>query len=171
MPTTYEKCGEEVEAVIRKVAKKYHVDLVKAKVTIGSLFARNDDGEAVKLHGYPCAATVKKNSLKDRAEGKTDATITIDEKRWNELSEDEKDALIDHELYHLNVKRNERGDFDYDDLGRPKLTMVLHDAQIGIFKSIIERHGAAALDAQIAEKFIDEYGQLLMWAKDKTTVG
>ncbi len=171
MPTTYEKCGDDVDAIVKRVSKKFHVDLVKAKVTIQCLYARNDEGHAAKLHGYPCAAVVKKNSLKDRAEGKTDATITIDEVTWNNLSEDEKDALIDHELYHLEVKRDKVGQFDYDDLGRPKLMMKLHDAQIGIFKAIIERHGRNALDAQIAEKFIDEYGQLLLWAKEPSAVG
>ena len=171
MPTTYEKCGDEVERVVSQVVKKYHHDLKAAGVTIGLLFARNSEGAAVKLHGYPCAAVIKKNSLKDRAEGKTDATITIDEAGWDGLSEEERSALIDHELYHLEVKRDKHNKYDLDDLGRPKLNIRLHDAQIGIFKTIIERHGMDALDAQIAEKFIGEYGQLLLWAKEPETVG
>lgn len=171
MPTTYEQCGDDVEKLVKSVINQYHHELKEAGVSISLLFARNSDGDPVKLNGYPCAAVVKKNSLKDRAEGKADATITIDEYRWNDIDAEEQRALIDHELYHLIVKRDKANAYELDDLGRPKLLMRLHDAQIGIFKSIIERHGMKSLDAQFAENFIGEFGQLLLWAKEPTAAG
>ncbi len=171
MPTTYEKCGEEVTDLLKRVVNKYHDELKKAKVTIDCLFARNPDGDALKLHGYKCAAVVRKVGLKDRAKGMADAEIVIDEKGWEEMMEAQKIALLDHELYHLVPKKDENGHFDYDDLNRPKLKIKLHDAQIGIFKTIIERHGEDSIDAKVAEQFIDEFSQLLLWRKDPHMVG
>jgi hypothetical protein len=171
MPTTYEKCDESVERIVADVIAKYRDDLREAGVTVALLFARNGDGPAVKLHGYECAATIKITSQKDRAKGNADAEIVIDESRWSDLTDAERHALIDHELYHLEIKLDDANQIETDDGGRPVLKMRLHDAEIGIFRKIIERHGPAALDAQIAQAFIDEYGQLMLWANDPTKVG
>lgn len=171
MPTTHTPAGDNVIARMNKVMRKYHGHLVTEKASVGVLMARNEDGEAVKVGGYPCAALVRKVSLKDRAAGLPDAQIIIDEIRWEELDDAEKDALLDHELEHLKIATDQNGQPKRDDLDRPKFNLAKHDAQIGIFRCVIERHGEKALDAQIAAKFVDEYGQLLLWAKDKETVG
>jgi hypothetical protein len=108
---------------------------------------------------------------KASAAGLPDAQIIIDEIRWEDLDDAEKDALLDHELEHLKIATDQNGQPKRDALDRPKFNLAKHDAQIGIFRCVIERHGEKALDAQIAAKFVDEYGQLLLWAKDKETVG
>lgn len=157
MPTTYEKCDDSVGVIVRGVMEQYHLDLTEAGVTIALLFARNSEDAPVKLHGYPCAAVVRKTGLKDRAKGNADAEIVIDEMHWNSLNDAERRALIDHELYHLEVVLDENNAIELDDLGRPKLRLKLHDTQIGIFRTIITRHGRHALDAQIASQFIADY--------------
>jgi hypothetical protein len=163
MGTVFEKADDSVMAIMQKVANKYHGELVKAKVSVGLLMASADEGEtAVKLHGYPCAAIIKITPYKQRVHGIEDAVITIDQKSWDELDDRQRAALIDHELTHLEPKLDQGAQVKTDDLGRPKLGIVLHDAQVGIFKSVIQRHGAAALDAQIAKDFIAEYEQLLL---------
>jgi hypothetical protein len=172
MATTYELADEDVVNRMQKVLRKYHGNIGILHVNVGVLMATNPEGPAVtKTGGYPCAAKVRIVSLKDRAAGMPDAQIIIDALRWEELTAVERDALLDHELEHLQPALDKDGKPKQDDLGRPKLKMKLHDAEIGIFRSVVERYGPEALDAQIAEKFIDEWGQLLMWAKDKETVG
>lgn len=172
MPTTYELADDQVVTRMTKVLRKYHGDIETLETNVGVLMATNSDGPAVtKTGGYPCAAKVRIVSLKDRAAGMPDAQIIIDAKVWADLTNEERDSLLDHELEHLKPSPDKNGQPRRDDLGRPKLKMQMHDAEIGMFKCIVERHGESALDAQIATKFIDEWGQLLMWAKDKQTVG
>lgn len=79
MPTTYTQAPDDVKELVASTIADYYPDLKTAGVTIGILMAerRNEEGDlteesALKLHGYPCAATAKVNSLKDRAEGKPD---------------------------------------------------------------------------------------------------
>jgi hypothetical protein len=176
MATTYEQCGDDVKAMVAQVMADYHPELSAAGVSVGLLMASAHDKDdelipAVKLHGYQCAATIKRISLKDRAAGKCDAEMTICAATWKDLADAKKIALIDHELEHLEVKLTKENTVDRDDLGRPKLLMKLHDHQLGIFKGVIERHAKNALDYHIAKDFTSDMGQLLLWAEDKRKVG
>jgi hypothetical protein len=165
MPTTYDLAGDNVEAQMKRVMNKYHGDISDLGVTVGCLFAFNPDGPAVtKTGGYPAAAKVRIVSLKDRVAGMPDAQIVIDQTVWDKLDTAERDALLDHELQHLTPSLDKDNQPKIDDHGRPKLKMLKHDAEIGIFRCVIERHGNKALDAQIGKQFMDDWGQLLMWA-------
>src|SRR4051794_22985186 len=98
MPTTYEKAGPEINDEVTAVMRRLHSGLAEAGVTIETLLAANEDGPAVMLHGWPCKATIKVNSLKDRAAGCCDARLTLDAETWASGFEDERAALLDHEL-------------------------------------------------------------------------
>lgn len=171
MGITYEKADDEVADTVAKAIKKWHPDLLKEKVTIDCLFAISDSGPAVKLHGYPCAAVVRKTTLKQRVKGWADAEIVIDAEQWQKFSTEERLALIDHEITHLEIVRDKFGACDRDDIDRPKLRLRLHDAQVGIFKCNIERHGENSLDGKIGNDFLDDFGQLLLWAKNPKAIG
>jgi hypothetical protein len=153
-----------------RIDSGHYPDLVEAGVTVNALFAFTDDPErpAVKLHGYPCAAVIKINSAKDRLEGKSDATITIDGRAWaEEWSDDGRVALIEHELQHLIVARSKPTKRDpearvlSDDAGRPKLKMRPHDFQIGGFVSIARRHGDESFERKTAAALRADFGPLL----------
>lgn len=171
MATVYSQADADVRKMINKVVEKYFPDLVEADATIGCLMADggvelDDDGKevnaaGVKLHGYPCLAIIKKNSTKDRVEGKCDATITIDKRSWDAMAPKEQEALLHHELYHLQVKRDEAGVIKTDDIGRPLFNMRLHDWQIGGFMATARAFEDAAPEVKQAISFQDEYGQHL----------
>lgn len=170
MSTTYEKSADydEVHDLIGEIVEKHHGELHKAEVTVGVTYAFNEKGPAVKLHGVACAAVIKINSLKARAEGAPDATITIDGKLWRRgggnhdpLPDDRRRALIDHEINHLMIAHDKEGRIKADDLGRPKLKMRPHDFEVGWFKAVARRHGAASFEVQQAMKLVDNRGQLL----------
>lgn len=165
MPTTYEKCPPDVVALADRVMRRYHPDLVKSETRIAYLFARNPDGEAVKVGGYPCAAKVKIIPLIQRADGRADAEVVIDEDLWNESPEPRQEALIDHELHHLIVQWETEKVWKTDDLGRPKLRMRKHDHQFGWFDVIAERHGDSSYEVKQAKAFADKHGQVYFgWA-------
>ena len=146
MPTTFTDCDKGVHDIAVALMGKYYRDLADADVTIRYLFASNPDaiGGALKHNGYPAAATVKVNSLKDRVEGKTDCAITIDKKWWDAHDQRACAALIDHELYHILIAYDDEGELITDDAGRPKVKLRPHDFQIGGFHVIAERHGPHA---------------------------
>lgn len=153
----YEKANAECYRICENMLKLYHGSLVDVGVTVDILFAKpkpDKNGETdpaavtVKHGGYPAAAVVKVNSFKLRAQGHADAEITIDHERWTVTPEDRKDALIDHELEHLELKLDKDGNVARDDLDRPMLKLRPHDHQFGWFDSVARRHGAASYEMQ-----------------------
>jgi len=161
--------------MIREVIEGYHPDLVAADVRVNALMAWSKAGDPVRLQGYPCAAVIRKNSVRDRIEGKADATITIDEERWENLDERGRVALIDHELYHLvpqveGTDAEGRRIWKTDSAGRPVLKIRLHDWELGGFAEIAERHGNAAIEVRAWQRVNEDFRQLVFaWTDD--TIG
>lgn len=165
MPT-YRKCSAEVGQIVESMLEKYHHPLRDANVNIECLFAyaMTDDngdkvGSALKLGGYACNAIVRVLNLKDRTVGRGDAEIVIDGDQWDTWGDDEKAALIDHEIEHLELKTDRNGLVVRDDLDRPKLRMRKHDHQFGWFDSIARRHGAASFEVQQYSRFQEAHHQ------------
>jgi hypothetical protein len=148
MGTTYTTCPPDVQELAKKVMRKSHPKLLAADVTLCFLFARNAENPPISKNGWPAKALVKINNLKDRVAGLADATILIDEAGWDEWDADHRLAIIDHELTHLQVRRNKVGAIAYDDANRPKLKARLHDFEVCGFHEIVQRHGASAPEAQ-----------------------
>lgn len=155
--STYRQAPDDVISCCHQILKRTYPELHKADVTIELLFAhapRNEQdepqGPALKLHGWPAAATVKVNSLKDRVAGCKDVRILIDGDRWPDWEEARKKAILDHELYHLELRKDEEGAILLDDAFRPKLRLKPHDFEVKGFDAIIDRHGHAALEAEAA---------------------
>lgn len=166
---TYSKCPPTVDAIVRRIIAANHPELLECKVTIGPLFAfapRDKNGmptgPAVKLNGYPCAAVVRITPLKRRVQGLADAEIVIDGDNWKDWSDARQDALIDHELCHLELARDKGGAVILDDHFRPKLRMKLHDWQLGGFAAVIQRHGEESFDALTFQEAVATHRQLLM---------
>lgn len=161
MPTTYQRADETVERVRDRMLEKYHGELVQLAVNVDLLMAYNPDGDAVSHGGYPAQAKVKIIGLKDRAAGRGDAEIIIDDSNWQSLSPGERDALMDHELEHLSLKRNAKTNApERDDLNRPKLKMVKHDHQLGWFNTVADRHGESSAEVRQAKALMKQDGQL-----------
>lgn len=172
MPTTLstpDKGAEIYRIAAAVIDKKGSLkDMREAGVTYDFLFAHNSEGPAVKLHGYPCAATIKINSYEKRVEGHADCVVKVDAHEWGRMDLVEREALLFHEFLHLVVVKDKEKDKKTgavtihgpktDDLGRPKLKMNLHDFQVGIFKEVIEDYGQKSLDAK-------QIAPLVQWAQ------
>lgn len=156
----FERAPAEVGQIVDRMMDRYHPQLRDAGVTITCLMAfpttdKNGDnsGPPLKHQGYPALAIVKVIGLKERTDGRSDAEICIDGDAWMLRSEAEKDALVDHELEHLELKTDKNGALVRDDLERPKLKIRRHDFQAGFFDSIVRRHGRAAPEWSHYETF------------------
>ena len=173
MPT-FCKADNETRAQVLDVMRRFHGDLTEAEVTVDVLWCdhgERDDTEqpALKLHGYPCAATIKRTAVKDRLLGMVDAVLTIDRSSWNNLDDDERLALLDHELRHLELVVDKVCQVQADDAGRPKLRTRLHDWQLGGFHRIANRHGTKALEVQALAATLSDVKlrqQVFAWSDD-----
>src|SRR5579872_2057186 len=159
MPTTYSECSEAVLALAKQLIRQNYHDISEAEVTIKYLFARNGDGPAITHNGWPAKALVKVNNLRDRVAGLADVTIIIDEHGWEDWSPEHQRAVLDHELYHIDVQRTKVGAIKYDDANRPKVKLKLHDFQFGGFHEITDRHKGASAEAQAVQDVAKVWAQ------------
>lgn len=165
MPVTFSLADQEAYERVSRMMQLYHPELHEAQVSVGIIFAANDDGEpSIKMKGATVAGTMQVVSLKDRVLKKVDAQMVLALEVWDRLSEFERNALVDHELCHIQLKNWGRRQvldaegrptgeevlwFDRDDLGRPKLSLVNGDVESGDgFARVIQRHGSASLEYQ-----------------------
>jgi hypothetical protein len=163
--------GHEIRSVISDLISEYYPDLTEASVSVNAMFvyaARDADGQpkgpAIKHHGCAAYALIKINSLKDRVEGKDDATIFLDGDNYKDWPKETARAILHHEIHHLLVCRDKDGVIKSDDHGRPKLKMRQHDVQIGWFMEIAEQYGSDSIEVQQATMIKAKYGKQLAWS-------
>lgn len=155
MSKVYSKAPSGVAERVAHLLKVFHRPLHDAglRVDLVSVADNDPDNDApLKLNGYPCAAVVRVIGLKDRSKGAGDVEVVIDEARYIQMNDGEKDALLDHELEHIELQLKKNGRVAIDACGRPKCKMRLHDVQFGWFRSIAERHGIASHECKQATK-------------------
>lgn len=159
MPKIYDTAPDIVAAQAQALIDQFHPDLNEAQVKIDYIFAFNETGHAITLHGKPCLGLCKIINLKDRSKGMGDVEIQLDGAAWKSMTEDQRNALLDHELEHVIVVRNDDGDIKTDDLNRPKIRMKKHDYDFGWFECIARRHGINSPEVTQAKLLWDESGQ------------
>lgn len=165
--STFQRCPDDVPAIAGAVLRLHetHTPLVSAKVTVDYVFAfpkLDDDGhprgDALTKNGVKALGLCRIIPLKDRALGRADAEISIDGNWWEQASDEERVALLDHELHHISVK-DKNGLFLADDLHRPLLKLRKHDVEIGWFDVVAARNGSSSQEQIQARKILDEHGQ------------
>lgn len=167
--STYAKAPPEVREMAEKILEEFisYKDIIEAKVKIDYLFAFaecGEDGEAkgnaLTKHGVRALGITRKIGIKDRVMGRGDAEVCLDGDWWEEATQERRRALLDHELHHLEVVKDEDGVVIRDDLKRPKLRLRKHDVEVGWFAIVAGRHGSASLEIEQAKALMDSYGQL-----------
>lgn len=160
MPTTYQHADDDILDLLAQVLRTHHPRLAEAGVKVGVTMAYNPDGPAIKHGGYEALACIKVVALKDRVRKRIEAEMFVDQSEWERLPEEQRVALLDHELSHIalvelpprQLATLRRDDPDapawkLDDLGRPKLRSVPGDWSAGDgFAAVCERHGRAAVE-------------------------
>lgn len=151
---TYSRMPDEATARVTHLVKLFHRDLLDAGVRFDLLSVSHDkEGHCLKHSGYPADAVVRATSIKERTKGAGDVEILVDEARYLGMTEAEKDALLDHEIEHVELKIDKKTErVKLDCRGRPKVGMRKHDVQIGWFASIAQRHGIASGEVKQATR-------------------
>lgn len=166
---TFRKCDQPVSDMANAILTRFesHKPILNARVRIDYVFAygeRDDEGNlisrALVKGGVPALGITRKLPLKDRAMGRGDAEIALDHDHWSTLTEAQQEALLDHELHHIQVKTNKSGVAKTDDLNRPLLTLRKHDVEVGWFNVIAERHQHNSTERIQAAQVMEAAGQL-----------
>ena len=159
MPRTYAEADSDVIYLLKQRIRQYYSWIEEREVTFNLLMAHgpvNKEGKtiapAIMLHGHQAAATVKINSLKDRVKGLADVTIEIDGDQWPTWCSEQRNTVLDHELYHLEKHDNADGSAEVDDCGRPRVTLRKHDFHFGGFAEIAVRHRGYAFEVKAVEE-------------------
>lgn len=138
----YRKADPSVENLLDKVIGEHHPHLAESGLTVDLLMAYGtvkNPLHPVKHHGYPALAVIRIMSAKDRAKGLSDCEITIDGEWWKKAPIENRKAVLDHELTHLQSDGE-------DDEGRLRLCIRRHDIQLGLFTEVAQRHGIHSLE-------------------------
>jgi hypothetical protein len=160
MAKHYSKAGIDLMNRIERVRKEWHPML--KNVQLGALYVFGEEPEQVLKHqGYPAAAVIKIIGTKERAAGMDDALLVVDQYVYEGLTEAQRDAMIDHELYHLELVIDDKTDKPkFDSLGRHRLSVRKHDRQFGWFDEVAQRHGENSLEVIQAKSIIASTRQL-----------
>jgi hypothetical protein len=157
----YRKADEDVREGVTAVMALYHGGLHDAEVRIDVLMAHptSDDngdptGPAIRVGGYAALACIRILSYKDRIARNYDAELLVDSDHWDESSAEERGALLDHELTHLELVTDADGNVRRDDADRPKLRMRKHDRQFGWFDIVADRHHGDSVEVQQAREML-----------------
>lgn len=153
MSITFSLADPDIYRIIDRLLPAWNPELDEVGGKVAVLFVESEDGEpALKNGGYPAAAIVSIVPLVQRMFVRHDALIRIDHRAWCELPDRCREALLAHELLHLEVVK----DLDpspgapwwkTDDIGRPKLKIRPADWNGGDgWKSIVEHYGQEAIE-------------------------
>jgi hypothetical protein len=163
--STYQQCPPSVSEMASRVLCQFktHEPVLDAKVTIEYLFAYGaEDANGIKSpainhNGVQALGLCRIVSLKDRVKGCKDIEITLDGDWWGCHDEAEQEALLDHELHHIEVVPGKK-----DDHGRPKIRLRKHDIEVGWFSTIAARHGKHSKE-RIQARSLMEHSRQFYW--------
>jgi hypothetical protein len=169
MAKIFRKSGKYTLDLTHEVMSQYYADLLDQDLSIDFVDAFDTSGKpAVTVHGVPASACIRVMPLKDRAMGRGDVEITFDGYLFDRMTENQKKALIDHELYHLETKRNKDGEIKRDDLGRVEYKLRPHDREFGWFDSIARRWGKDSHEYQQAITMVNDPDFVRIYLTDET---
>ena len=123
----------ELLAVGLKVVKEHHPDL--ASINIGYLFR---DAAPISRGRITMGVCVKVDD-RNYVYGGKDVIIEVGRDVWDVLDSELREVLIDHELNHVGVELDEKGNPVLTNNSRPKVFIKPHD--IEEFGVIIDRYG------------------------------
>jgi hypothetical protein len=124
------ECGEGVYSVMAEVLNEYHSSLRNCKIKC--LFY----DKPRKRSGKVILATAEAVSAKYNYLTGLNFIISVYDKAWEVMVDQEKGALLDHELNHCFVGEDKNGE--------PVYKIIPHDVED--FRVIIDRYGAGWAD-------------------------
>ena len=144
----------DTDDLVRRVTERFHPELLTAEVHVAVLMTYppvGDDGKptgpAIEIKGHACAGRIGLCNEKNRRLHGYDAIMELAADRWEEKSDRENEAVVDHELEHLVLVVKE-GTLQKHVDGHPRIKLQPDDWMLTGFVAVAERHPANACEVQ-----------------------
>ena len=125
--------------LLDKLVKAHHAHLAEANIAVAwrKNWKEDKDGKLV-------LGKMQKASDLSRELVEYDAVMLLNMEAWDELDANQRTALVDHELHHLEVAKNDDGVVKRDERDRIVYRIRRHD--IEEFRAIVARYGCYKSD-------------------------
>ncbi len=130
--------SECVREIADKLIAEHHPELVEANILY--LFRAGEWNS----RGKECLGRASKVPEHWKCLYGYELMIVVNKDAWDNMNENHREALVDHELCHFNQ--------EYDSKGNVKYTLASHDLEE--FTSIVERHGLWRRDVKVFAKYV-----------------
>lgn len=155
--TWYHKGDDAIHATVKRVMQKHFKRLYDEELTVDVMIARREEGVPLKVRGRQALACIRITNLKERAFGRSDVEITIDGESMPGWSDKRTQAVIHHELMHIELTFSDKdGKVVRDDLDRPKLKMRGHDYEFGWFGETARVFGDDSFEVSQANSLVND---------------
>lgn len=131
--------GKAVFKFIAEVLKRWKADLRPARIGAAWMVGKKPDKD-----GRVVLGRLKKCSELERQLHHLDAIVLLNQDHWRLLKEEQRLALVHHELCHLAEALDQNGEVAYDGHGERKWRTVKHDVEE--FNEVIRTHGCYKAD-------------------------
>lgn len=131
--------GVAVIKVVAKMVKAHHKHLMNAKIVPAWMLGKKPDKD-----GHVVLGRMRKCSELERELHGRDAILLLNQAYWRTFSEAQREALVDHELCHLDQVLDADLEPAVDGHGKPKFRIRKHDLEE--FRAVVERHGCYLAD-------------------------
>jgi len=135
--------GRPIYAMLKDLIEQHHEELTNARLAVAWNLSWKPDAD-----GRVTLGKCKKASDLDRELAAFDFVILLQAEFWQdaEVTEDQRRALLDHELCHATVKLDETGEPARDERDRIVYRIRKHDVEE--FSEIVRRHGCYKRDLE-----------------------
>lgn len=145
-----ENANQNVYEVMREVMHEHHPELEEVGVRVG-IFMVSDPDETcgakpfLEIDGKRVLAFIRKRKKFENP--KLEAVMEIDNYLWeNSLDDTGRRSLLDHELQHIALCRSKSGKLKKTLFNRPRIQLLNHDYEVGVFKNQVAKYGRKGID-------------------------
>jgi len=130
------EAGKAIYKTMSRLIEKFHEELTNAKIALAW-----NKGWKANVDGQKTLGKTKKASDLDRELAAFDFVIILNQEFWEDpkTKDEQRDALLDHELCHCAVREDKDGEPMRDERGRTVYRLRKHDVEE--FSEVVRRHG------------------------------
>jgi Putative phage metallopeptidase len=140
---------QAVKALLNPAVKSWHPELSEARFALmWKISVEPDQDGRLEL------GKAKRASDCDRELSDHDLVIFLNREAWDDLKDEQRIALLDHELSHFAPVMDDGGNQKRDDRGRLCFRTVKHD--LGEFRAVVRRHGCYLSDLELFARDLAE---------------
>ncbi len=153
---------EDLKILMSRLETEHYASLKEFNIRFAVILVTNENpktGEVLPVF-KPLPYKVKLNDTKDRLMKQVDVEVQIDASYWSNCGIEDKEALFDGALEHLEIVYKK--DFPvYQDDGVVKMKIVHPDMVYLGYSIIAERHGAKSPEIKSWLEFREEFKDVL----------